>query len=161
MNANSVLDNWINDFVYMQQYVDWGILTYTFHPFVIGRGHRMLVLEKLLRARATAARSSAPWRTPPTLTTYGSPFTPRPDDEDIHQQRRPEARVSGRRLHRPLAKAGHAAAAACSHGQLAALVPMGAAARAPLPRRAPGPARPRQVGDARPESDFLAGAAGR
>ena len=49
MNANSVLDNWVNDFVYMQQYVDWGILTYTFHPFVIGRGHRMLVLEKLLQ----------------------------------------------------------------------------------------------------------------
>jgi peptidoglycan/xylan/chitin deacetylase (PgdA/CDA1 family) len=50
MNANSVLDNWINDYEYMQQYVDWGILTYTFHPFVIGRGHRMLVLEKLLKA---------------------------------------------------------------------------------------------------------------
>jgi peptidoglycan/xylan/chitin deacetylase (PgdA/CDA1 family) len=48
MNANSVLDNWINDYVYMQKYVDWGVLTYTFHPFVIGRGHRMLVLEKLL-----------------------------------------------------------------------------------------------------------------
>jgi hypothetical protein len=49
MNANSVLDNWVNDFVYMQQYIDWGVLTYTFHPFVIGRGHRMLVLEKLLK----------------------------------------------------------------------------------------------------------------
>lgn len=48
MNAAGVLDNWINDYVYMQQYVDWGILTYTFHPFVIGRGHRMLILEKLL-----------------------------------------------------------------------------------------------------------------
>jgi peptidoglycan/xylan/chitin deacetylase (PgdA/CDA1 family) len=49
MNANSVLDNWINDYAYMQQYIDWGVLTYTFHPFVIGRGHRMLVLEKLLK----------------------------------------------------------------------------------------------------------------
>ncbi|WP_375459691.1 polysaccharide deacetylase [uncultured Enterovirga sp.] len=49
MNANSVLDNWVNDFVYMQQNVDWGVLSYTFHPFVIGRGHRMLVLERLLR----------------------------------------------------------------------------------------------------------------
>jgi peptidoglycan-N-acetylglucosamine deacetylase len=48
MNANSVLDNWINDYVYMQKYIEWGVLTYTFHPFVIGRGHRMLVLEKLL-----------------------------------------------------------------------------------------------------------------
>jgi peptidoglycan/xylan/chitin deacetylase (PgdA/CDA1 family) len=49
MNANSVLDNWVNDYAYMQQYVEWGVLTYTFHPFVIGRGHRMLVLEKLLK----------------------------------------------------------------------------------------------------------------
>jgi peptidoglycan-N-acetylglucosamine deacetylase len=49
MNANSVLDNWINDYVYMQRFVDWGVLSYTFHPFVIGRGHRMLVLEKLLK----------------------------------------------------------------------------------------------------------------
>jgi peptidoglycan/xylan/chitin deacetylase (PgdA/CDA1 family) len=49
MNANSVLDNWVNDYGYMQQYIDWGVLTYTFHPFVIGRGHRMLVLEKLLQ----------------------------------------------------------------------------------------------------------------
>jgi peptidoglycan-N-acetylglucosamine deacetylase len=49
MNANSVLDNWINDYVYMQKFVDWGVLSYTFHPFVIGRGHRMLVLEKLLQ----------------------------------------------------------------------------------------------------------------
>ena len=44
---NSVLDNWINDYVYMQRFVDWGVLSYTFHPFAIGRGHRMLVLEKL------------------------------------------------------------------------------------------------------------------
>jgi len=49
MNANAVLDNWINDYVYMQRYIDWGVLTYTFHPFVIGRGHRILALEKLLK----------------------------------------------------------------------------------------------------------------
>jgi peptidoglycan-N-acetylglucosamine deacetylase len=28
--------------------VDWGVLTYTMHPYVIGRGHRMLMLEKLV-----------------------------------------------------------------------------------------------------------------
>ena len=28
---------------------DWGVLTYTCHPFVIGRGHRMIMLEKLIR----------------------------------------------------------------------------------------------------------------
>jgi peptidoglycan/xylan/chitin deacetylase (PgdA/CDA1 family) len=29
---------------------DWGILTYTCHPFVIGRGHRMMMLERLIQA---------------------------------------------------------------------------------------------------------------
>jgi hypothetical protein len=27
---------------------DWGVLTYTFHPHVIGRGHRMAMLEGLI-----------------------------------------------------------------------------------------------------------------
>ena len=27
----------------------WGVITYTFHPFVIGRGGRMLMLEKLIK----------------------------------------------------------------------------------------------------------------
>lgn len=48
MNANRVLDNWINDFIYLRENFDWGVITYTFHPFVIGRGHRMLALEKLI-----------------------------------------------------------------------------------------------------------------
>lgn len=52
MNANAVLENWINDFLYMKSVTDWGILNYTFHPFVIGRGHRMMALEKLLRRLA-------------------------------------------------------------------------------------------------------------
>jgi peptidoglycan/xylan/chitin deacetylase (PgdA/CDA1 family) len=52
MNANSVLENWINDYLYLKDHFEWGVLTYTFHPFVIGRGHRMLVLEKLLRTMA-------------------------------------------------------------------------------------------------------------
>ena len=49
MNANLVAENWINDFLYMKQNFEWGILSYTFHPYVIGRGHRMMALEKLLR----------------------------------------------------------------------------------------------------------------
>ena len=49
MNANLVLENWVNDYLYMKENVDWGILNYTFHPYVIGRGHRMMALEKLLR----------------------------------------------------------------------------------------------------------------
>jgi len=48
MNANDVLENWIDDFVYLDENLDWGVITYTFHPFVIGRGHRMVVLEKLV-----------------------------------------------------------------------------------------------------------------
>jgi peptidoglycan/xylan/chitin deacetylase (PgdA/CDA1 family) len=33
----------------MRENLDWGILTYTFHPHVIGRGHRMIMLEKLIK----------------------------------------------------------------------------------------------------------------
>jgi peptidoglycan/xylan/chitin deacetylase (PgdA/CDA1 family) len=52
MNANSVMENWINDFIYLKDNFDWGVLTYTFHPYVIGRGHRLMALEKLLRTVA-------------------------------------------------------------------------------------------------------------
>jgi peptidoglycan-N-acetylglucosamine deacetylase len=48
MNANGVLQNWIDDFLYMRRTLDWGVLTYTMHPFVIGRGHRMMMLERLI-----------------------------------------------------------------------------------------------------------------
>lgn len=50
MNAGAVLENWANDFLYMKDSVEWGVLTYTCHPFVIGRGHRMLMLEQLIKA---------------------------------------------------------------------------------------------------------------
>lgn len=59
MPAAGVLQNWLDDFHYMKQFFDWGILTYTCHPFVIGRGHRMLMLERLVS----------------TLTTEGAQFT--------------------------------------------------------------------------------------
>lgn len=49
-NAQQVLANWIDDFEYMQRTEEWGVLTYTFHPFVVGRGHRMAMLEKLISA---------------------------------------------------------------------------------------------------------------
>jgi len=48
MNARLVLENWLDDFAYMARDCDWGVLTYTFHPHVIGRGHRMLMLERLI-----------------------------------------------------------------------------------------------------------------
>jgi peptidoglycan/xylan/chitin deacetylase (PgdA/CDA1 family) len=50
MNAHGVLQNWIDDFMYLRHHLEWGVITYTFHPFVIGRGHRMIILEKLIRA---------------------------------------------------------------------------------------------------------------
>lgn len=49
MNAGLVLENWLDDFRYMKSQYDWGVITYTFHPHVIGRGHRMMMLEKLIR----------------------------------------------------------------------------------------------------------------
>jgi len=44
-----VLDNWSADFDYMKRTEGWGVLVYTFHPFVSGRGHRMIAMEQLIR----------------------------------------------------------------------------------------------------------------
>ena len=49
-SASGVLQNWCDDFTYMRRTLDWGVVTYTFHPFVIGRGHRMMILERLIEA---------------------------------------------------------------------------------------------------------------
>jgi len=49
MNAGLVLENWVADFEYMQQAVPWGVLTFTCHPFISGRGHRIMMLEQLIR----------------------------------------------------------------------------------------------------------------
>jgi peptidoglycan/xylan/chitin deacetylase (PgdA/CDA1 family) len=48
MNARSVLQNFADEFTYMKKHNDWGVLTYTFHPHVIGRGQRMLALEQFV-----------------------------------------------------------------------------------------------------------------
>jgi peptidoglycan/xylan/chitin deacetylase (PgdA/CDA1 family) len=47
-SARTVMESWWDEFRYMQASVEWGILTYTMHPYVIGRGYRMLALEQLL-----------------------------------------------------------------------------------------------------------------
>ena len=47
-SARTVMDSWIDEFRYMKKSVDWGILTYTMHPYVIGRGYRMLALEAFI-----------------------------------------------------------------------------------------------------------------
>jgi peptidoglycan/xylan/chitin deacetylase (PgdA/CDA1 family) len=48
MRAGDVLENWLDDFRYMVRETERGVLTYTMHPQVIGRGHRMLMLERLI-----------------------------------------------------------------------------------------------------------------
>ena len=42
------MQSWLDEFPYMKKTVDWGVLTYTMHPYVIGRGYRMLALEDLV-----------------------------------------------------------------------------------------------------------------
>jgi len=47
--ARLVMQNWLDEFLYMKKKsIEWGVLTYTMHPYVIGRGHRMLALEDLV-----------------------------------------------------------------------------------------------------------------
>lgn len=46
--ARAVMQSWQDEFHYMKKSVDWGVLTYTMHPFVIGRGYRMLALADLI-----------------------------------------------------------------------------------------------------------------
>lgn len=52
-SARTVMQNWLDEFLYMKKSVDWGVLTYTMHPYVIGRGYRMLALEDLLAKLST------------------------------------------------------------------------------------------------------------
>jgi peptidoglycan/xylan/chitin deacetylase (PgdA/CDA1 family) len=47
-SAREVMASWFDEFRYMKKAVDHGILTFTMHPFVIGRGYRMLVFEELV-----------------------------------------------------------------------------------------------------------------
>ncbi|MBS0219638.1 MAG: polysaccharide deacetylase [Proteobacteria bacterium] len=49
MQAEAVLSNWLNDFRYLTDTEEWGALTYTCHPYCIGRGHRIRMLEQLIR----------------------------------------------------------------------------------------------------------------
>ena len=46
--ASAVLETWLGDLDWAREHETGGVLTYTMHPQVIGRGHRMLMLEKLI-----------------------------------------------------------------------------------------------------------------
>ena len=48
MNARDVLENWVSDAVWLRNNQERGILTYTMHPQVIGRGHRLVMLSALV-----------------------------------------------------------------------------------------------------------------
>ncbi len=45
---SKVLEIWTEDYDYMVQHEPNGILTLTMHPQVIGRGHRMKMLERFV-----------------------------------------------------------------------------------------------------------------
>ena len=51
-SARTVMESWLDEFRYMQKSVEWGVLTYTMHPYVIGRGYRMLAFEDLVTSLA-------------------------------------------------------------------------------------------------------------
>lgn len=47
-SPNAVYDIWAGDFDYLYNRVGEGVYTLTMHPQVIGRGHRLLMLERLI-----------------------------------------------------------------------------------------------------------------
>ncbi|MGH7779138.1 MAG: polysaccharide deacetylase family protein [Candidatus Binataceae bacterium] len=69
-SPNAIYDIWAGDFDYLCDHVGAGVYTLTMHPQVIGRGHRMLMLERLIahiRSHdgirfATMAEVAADWK---------------------------------------------------------------------------------------------------
>jgi len=47
-SGSQVLEIWSDELAYAQQFLPGAVLTYTMHPEVIGRGHRMLMLQRFL-----------------------------------------------------------------------------------------------------------------
>jgi peptidoglycan/xylan/chitin deacetylase (PgdA/CDA1 family) len=47
--ASSVLEIWQDEFDYLYDRVPGGVYTLTMHPQIIGRGHRIMMLERLVR----------------------------------------------------------------------------------------------------------------
>jgi peptidoglycan-N-acetylglucosamine deacetylase len=76
MNATHVYENWLADFTYLAENYDWGVLTYTFHPHVIGRGHRLLMLDRLIQS----------------LRSKGATFVTLEAAVDAYRQRYPDGR---------------------------------------------------------------------
>ena len=51
--ASKVEEIWRDEFTFMHREIDGGIFTLTMHPEIIGRGHRILMLERLIDWMAT------------------------------------------------------------------------------------------------------------
>ena len=45
---SGVVDSWLDEFLYMQATSTWGIITYTCHPYVIGRSNRAEILARFV-----------------------------------------------------------------------------------------------------------------
>jgi peptidoglycan/xylan/chitin deacetylase (PgdA/CDA1 family) len=52
-SPQQVFDIWMGDYDYLRQYEPEGVFILTMHPQVIGRGHRMLFLERLIEHMMT------------------------------------------------------------------------------------------------------------
>ncbi len=85
---SKVEEIWRQEFDYMYREIDGGVFTLTMHPQVIGRGHRMLMLERLIdffasheavrfTTLATAAESFRARAASSTATPASSPAQPR------------------------------------------------------------------------------------
>jgi peptidoglycan/xylan/chitin deacetylase (PgdA/CDA1 family) len=53
-SPDRVFEIWMGDFAYMRCHVPGGVFTLTMHPQVIGRGHRMLFLERIIKTMLAA-----------------------------------------------------------------------------------------------------------
>ncbi|MFD0860091.1 polysaccharide deacetylase family protein [Roseovarius aquimarinus] len=72
-SGRDVLENWLNDFLWMRQELAKGVMTLVVHPHVIGRGHRMIFLETLiLKMKEAGALFS-------TMAEAAERFSPRVD----------------------------------------------------------------------------------
>jgi hypothetical protein len=49
-SARTVMESWLDEFRYFKKSTDFGILTYTMHPYVLGRGNRMLAFESFVES---------------------------------------------------------------------------------------------------------------
>jgi peptidoglycan-N-acetylglucosamine deacetylase len=69
-SPSAVYEIWAGDFDYLHDRIGKGVYTLTMHPQVIGRGHRMLMLERLIEYIAThrevtfttMAEAASEWR---------------------------------------------------------------------------------------------------